>query len=98
PPLVVVARPQPSLQGAAEALDRGRRDHAFGCSSDAHQQVYPGPAARRGDGGSDVAVPDKVDLRAGFAKLADEVVVAIALQHDDGDVGRLDSLRRGDRL
>ena len=69
-PLLVVARPEPALDRAAEALDRGGGDDAFRRAADAHQHVDAGERLRRGDRGRDVAVADQVDARAGLAQLA----------------------------
>jgi hypothetical protein len=38
--LLVVARPQASQQLAADALDRGRRDHALGRPPDSPQEIH----------------------------------------------------------
>src|SRR5204863_433240 len=62
PALVVAPRPQSSLQRTAETLDRRRRDDAFRRAADSHEQVHPGPAARRRDRRRDVAVADQVHL------------------------------------
>ena len=47
--------------------------------------------------GRDVAVADQVHARAGLAQLGDQVVVAVALEHDDGDLVHVEALRLGDR-
>ena len=44
--LVVVARPEPAEQLAAEALDRGGGDHALGRAADSPEQVDAGVARR----------------------------------------------------
>ena len=66
-------------------LSAGRGDHALGRAADPIEQVHPGPGLRSGDRGRDVAVADQVHLRAGLAELADQILVPVALEHDDGD-------------
>ena len=75
------------LDAAADALQRGRGDHALGRAADAVQQVDAGLRPRGRDRGRDVAVADQVHARAGLAQLADQLLVALALEHDDADVG-----------
>jgi hypothetical protein len=91
--LVVVPRPQLPLHRAAQALDRGRRDHTLGRAADPHEEVDPGPHLRGGDRRRDVAVADEVDARAGLADLGNEFVMAVALEDDDGEVVDVDLLR-----
>ena len=43
--LLVVARPEPAEDLAAEAVDRGRREHALGGAADAPEQVDAGALA-----------------------------------------------------
>ena len=62
PALVVVARPEPSLDAAADALQRGGGDDAFGRAADAVEHVDAGAAARGRDRRRDVAVADEVHL------------------------------------
>ena len=83
------ARPQPALERAAEALDRRGRDDALRRAADAHQHVDPGEGWAAAIDGRDVAVADQVDARARVAQLGDQVVVAVALEHDDGEIVRL---------
>ncbi len=80
------------------ALDRRRGDDALRRAADAHQHVDAGPGLGGGDRRRDVAVADQVDARAGLAQLGDQVVVAVALEHDDRDLVHLDALRLGDAL
>ena len=47
------------------------------------QHVDAGLGPRSGDRRRDVAVADQVHARAGLAELGDQVVVAVALEHDD---------------
>ena len=70
PAFVVVARPQPTLDRAAEALQRARGDDAFGRAADAEQDVGAGVAPRDLDRAGDVAVGDEADARAGLSALA----------------------------
>ena len=57
----------------------------------------PDERLRRRDRGGDVAVADQVDARARLAQLADQLVVAVALEHDDGHLGDVEPLRLRDR-
>ena len=56
------------------------------------------PGLRGRDRGRDVAVADEVHARAGLAQLGDQVVVAVALEDDDGEVVDGAVLRLGDAL
>ena len=85
--LLVVAGPQPALQLAAHALEGGRGDDALGRAADAEEDVGAGVGPGGRDGAGDVAVGDQADAGAGLADLGDEVVVAVALEDDGGDVG-----------
>ena len=95
--LVVVARPEPSLDAAADALERRGRDDAFRRAADAVEHVDARARLRRGDRRRDVAVADQADARAGLAQLRDQLVVAVALEHDDVDLARRLAERLGDR-
>ena len=57
----------------------------------------PCPPAR-GDRRGNIPVADQVDARAGLAELGDQVVVALALEHDDGEVVDVDVLALGHAL
>ena len=94
--LVLVSRPQLPLHRAAQALDRGRGDHALGRSADAHEEVDARARLRRRDRRRDVAVADEVHARARVAQLGDQLVVAVALEDDDGEVVHVAVLRLGD--
>ena len=94
-PLLVVARPEPSLHRAAQALDRGCGDHAFRRAADAHQQI-DAPALSGGrDRRRDIAVRDQLHLGAHLAELRDQVDVAVAVEHDDRHVLGAHALRLG---
>ena len=56
------------------------------------------PGLRGGDRRRDVAVADEVHARSGLAELGDEVVVAVALEDDDGEVVHAAVLGLGDAL
>ncbi len=58
----------------------------------------PVPDLRGGDRRGDVSVANQVDARAGLAELGDQVVVAVALEDDDGEVVDVDVLRLGHAL
>src|SRR5947209_781334 len=63
-PLLVVPRPQPSLDLAADALQRCGRNDAFGRTADPIQKVDTGSFLRGGDRAGDVAVADQAHARA----------------------------------
>ena len=96
-PLAVVARPETALDRPAEALDRGRRDDTLRRPADSHQHVDARPRAARRDRGGDIAVADQVDAGTRGPKLRDQCVVAVALEHDDGEIAHLHALRRRNR-
>ena len=86
--LVVVARPQPCLDAAADALQCRGGDDAFRRAADSVEDVDAGVRLRGGDRRRDVAVADQLHARAGLAQLGDQRVVALALEHDDVDLAR----------
>ena len=96
PALGVVLRPQPSLQLAADALQRAGRDDALRRAADAEQHVDAGGQAGRGDRARDVAVGDEADAGAGLPDLFDDLLVPRPVQDADGDVGDGGVLRLGD--
>src|SRR5215210_2814766 len=96
-PLLVVPRPELALDRPAEALDRGSGDDAFGGAADPHQHVDAGERLGGGDRGRDVAVANEVHARAGVPQLADQPLVPLALEHDDGHLAHVQALRPGDR-
>src|SRR6185369_13532681 len=63
--LVVAAVPEPGLDLAAEAAQRGRGDHALGRAADAHHRVDAGARDRRRDRRRQVAIADQLDPSAG---------------------------------
>ena len=85
--LFLVARPQLALDFATHALHGGSGDHAFWGATDAHHDVHGVHQVilSCGNGTGYVAVTDQAHLGAGFANLADEVLVAMAIQHHHGD-------------
>ena len=94
--LLVAAIAEPSLDLATEASQRGGRDDALGCATDAHD----GMDARAGDGGGDrgreVTVADELDPGAGLPDLGDQLVVAWPFEDDDRDVLDPPAERLGD--
>ena len=84
--LLVAAEPQPALELAADALERGRRDHALGRAAGAEQDVDAGVGVRGHHRAGDVAVADQADARAGLADLGDQLVVAVAIEDHRGAV------------
>ncbi len=57
----------------------------------------PVDGCARRDRRGDVTVANQVHARAGRAQLGDQVVVALALEHDDGEVAHAHALRSGHR-
>ena len=57
-----------------------------GRAADAHRGVDAGAAHGGRDAGREVAVGDQLDARAGLADLGDEIVMALAVEHDDGQL------------
>ena len=94
--LLVRARPELRLDPAAHALQRAGGDHAFGRAADAVEHVDAGLRTRGRDRGRDVAVANQIHARARLAQLADQLVVAVALEHRDADVGDAPALRLRD--
>src|SRR4051794_187212 len=84
--LRVVLRPELALDHTTEALDGAGGDDAFGCPTDAEQEVDAGAVTGGHDGARDVAVGDELDSGARVADLLDQVAVAWAIENDDGDV------------
>src|SRR5918995_5822471 len=95
--LHVVAWPQLALNGAAQALDRRGGDNALWGAPDPHQHVHAGERLRCCDRRGDVAVPDQVDACPGLAQLPDQLLVAIALEDDDGHLADVEALCLRDR-
>mmetsp|Transcript_13816 Transcript_13816/g.35487 ORF Transcript_13816/g.35487 Transcript_13816/m.35487 type:complete len:358 (+) Transcript_13816:367-1440(+) len=84
--LLLVARPQLALDGAAHALHRRRGDDALRRAADAEQDVHGRVGAADLDGGGHVAVADEADAGARLAHLPDELLVARAVKDDGGDL------------
>ncbi|SBS70173.1 hypothetical protein MIPYR_10326 [uncultured Microbacterium sp.] len=92
--LLIVPRPQPSLDVPAERLDGARGDDALGAAADPDAHVGAGVEARRVDPAGDVAVAHQAGAGAGLADLVDERRVPRAIEHRhhelvDGLVERL---------
>ena len=79
-------------------LQRGGGDHALGRAADAEEDVGAALRRRDGDGGGDVAVLDELDAGAGLAALADDVLVARAVEDHRGDVVDVFALGLGHRF
>ena len=96
--LGLVAGPQPALDLAAHALERGGGDDALGGAADAEEDVGAGlgPAGR--DGAGDVAVGDEADAGARLADLVDELVVAVPVEDDGGEVADGPPVAFGERV
>ena len=61
------------------------------------EQVDARAGARGRDRRRHVAVADQVPVRAGLTELADQLLVAVALEDDHADVGDAPALRLRDR-
>src|SRR5690242_5261968 len=96
--LLVVSRPQPAHELAAEALEGGRREDALGRSADPPQEVDARVGARRHHRPGDVAVGDEADARARRADAGHHLVVAGAVEDHDHQVAHARFPRPGDRL
>ena len=94
--LGVVGRPEAPEDAPAEALDRGGRDHSFGGSAHAPEQVDPGVRHHCEQGRGYVAIRDEADAGADLAECVDGLVVARAVEHDHGHVAGLPALALGD--
>ena len=94
--LALVARPEAAHDRAAEALDRGRGEHALGRAADAPEQVDAGAVAHREQRAGDVAVRDEADARAGAANALDHLVVPRAVEDHDHQVADGDAALVGD--
>ena len=84
--LSLVARPEAPDDRAAEALDRGGREHALRGAADAPQEVDAGAVARGEQRAGDVAVGDEADAGAGPADLLDHLRVSRAVEQHDHQV------------
>src|SRR5690606_18494247 len=72
-PLLVVLRPQPALQLAAEALHGARRDDALRRTADTEQHVATRGRSCRPDRSRPVTVTDEPDTRPGLAHFLDDL-------------------------
>ena len=87
-----------SLDGTAEALERGGGDHPFGRAADAHSRSTPDPRGGGGDRARDVAVADQVHARAHASRMAAIMsCVAWPVEDRDADVLGPHALRLGDQ-
>src|SRR5918911_1577123 len=77
---------QAGLNLSVQALHGRRRQNAFGRASDAHQRVNFFSRDGRRDARRKVAIADQAYARARFAHLADQLLVARAVQDDDGQI------------
>src|SRR6185437_6451805 len=82
----VVARPELSLDNTAEAFHGTRGNDSLRSTTDSEQQINAGAFACGHDGAGDIAVQNELDAGAGFADVADEVVVSRSVQNDNRDV------------
>src|ERR687898_2836602 len=81
--LLVVARPEPADERAADALDRRGRDHALGRAADAPEEVGGTVGGDGVERAGDVAVRDELAAPARRADRRDALLVARAVE-DDG--------------
>ncbi len=91
-------RPELRLELAAEAAQRGGRQHRLPRAADADRQVIVRAPDGGGDRGGDVAVLDQLDPSARGADLLDQVVVPGPVEDDRRDVADPPAEGLGDRL
>ena len=75
-------RPELRLQLAAEAAQRGSREHGLPRAADADGEMVVRPTDGGRDRGGHVAVLDELDARARRADLLDQIVMAGAVEDD----------------
>ena len=94
--LLLAVEDQPALHLAADAAQRGRRQHAFGRAAGADIHVDAGIV---GIGAMDharhVAVGDQAHRGPGAADGGNDIGVARTVEHQHGDRGGIDALRLG---
>ena len=90
-------RPELRLKLAAEAAERGRREHCLPRAADPDREVVVRAADGGGDRGEHVAVLDQLDARAGGADLLDQVVMARPVEDDRRHVVHHPPVGVGDR-
>ena len=80
-------------------LIAARGEHRLRRAADAHEHVDAGAVLHRGhQAGGDVAVHDQLHPRAGGSDLLEERLVAVAVEHHDGEVLDAAILGSGDPL
>src|SRR5438045_9553830 len=95
--LLVVAEVELGLHVAAHRLDGAGRQHAFGRAARAHHAVdAKASLQRRLEGAGDVTGGDELDARAYITDLADDLLVAIAVEDDDRQLLDLQTLDLGE--
>ena len=95
PGFVVTRR---AAHAAVQAAQGRGGEHALGRAADAHHGVHVGAAHRGGDAGGQVAVADQPDARPGGADVGDQLLVPLAIEHDDDEVLDVTAEAPGDRL
>src|SRR5690606_4137494 len=86
-PLLLIARPQLRLNGAANALEGTGSDDALRRAADADQNVHIRLLARGVDGARDVAVSDEADPGTGLPDLLDQRGVPRSVQNAHRQLG-----------
>ena len=81
--LLVVPRPELPLDPAADALERRGGDHAFGRPADPVSMSTPVPPCAAAIAGATSPSRMRLHLRARLAQLGDQLLVPVALEHDD---------------
>ncbi|MPM96406.1 hypothetical protein SDC9_143569 [bioreactor metagenome] len=86
-PLLIGGRPQPGEDPAAQRLHRTGGDDALRAAADAGHHVETRHVRVGGHhGGGDVAVGEQPGRRPRVADVGDQLLVAVAVEHADGDL------------
>src|SRR5437879_9995752 len=75
-PLLVVPEAKPSEYFRAQAAERRRGKHAFGCAARTHHGVHVGSSDRDGQRGHEIAVLDELDPSARATHVVNELFVS----------------------
>src|SRR3546814_19109472 len=97
-PYSTLFRSQAALELAADAAQRGRRQHTFRRAADAHVDVDAALLAAGRHHAGDVAVANQPDAGAGGAHLGDDLAVARPVEDASNEGGAIDLLCLGEVL
>ena len=96
--LCLVGRCQAALDNAAGCLNGACRDDALGGATGAEHQVHAGVLAAGRDSAGDVTVEDDAGTGTCITNLLDQLGVAGAVQHADGQLADLLALSLSDQV